>query len=517
MSKAHYTRVKPFPDESIFSWITRISNLELLSKPTKLYYKMFRLTRLGPEASHNIVNAIQSDDINQETVQQMRYFDGAGKFLYRGIPVRRIHLRMHSPQICPACIREFGYAKSFWDLRVATTCHIHQVSLTDTCPGCNKLIRWLRPSLSRCTCSAHLDRITTLDSPKLAQFNELIYSLHHKDYEPSFSNPIYKIIQQGSVADVINVIEKFGNNFYTGRSPHSKDYDIKPYSAKHPKFFKTLVTVFIDLLEDWPNAFLKFIDDNFYSLRATGVEKSYVQKFFSQLALLNSPLSREFEKQLGIHLASNTKIRPSKELSDALIAGQFNPTIINVASAAKLMNVKTEHILNYLSSGLARHISPYKEPALSSAVYFSELNKSAFANNSLTPISKLLQELGISKFLLKQLQKRGQLKNSYFGRKQYNSISSADYKEFISSLLHNATQITEPKGYKSLKSILSDRFITESFRADLIGEIQAGHISVKQLADEKLSSAMNIYINRKDLKNFKSARTQANKDKESKA
>lgn len=70
-----------------------------------------------------------------------------GHFISRPYLLR--HLR---PQLCPACIFEFGYARSLWDFSLVAACHYLQCMLIDQCPDCARRIQWTRPSLQCCTC-----------------------------------------------------------------------------------------------------------------------------------------------------------------------------------------------------------------------------------------------------------------------------------------------------------------------------------------------------------------------------
>lgn len=67
------------------------------------------------------------------------------------------HLSAPSAGICPACIRESGYASAWWDLKYAIACPTHTRMLVHNCPGCGRRLTHLRRGLLRCSCGASLE------------------------------------------------------------------------------------------------------------------------------------------------------------------------------------------------------------------------------------------------------------------------------------------------------------------------------------------------------------------------
>lgn len=69
-----------------------------------------------------------------------------------------IQLNIKSPKICTQCILETGFADSFWDLKFAIGCPIHNKYLLKRCPDCKKQLTWFRPGLLRCKCGCDLSK-----------------------------------------------------------------------------------------------------------------------------------------------------------------------------------------------------------------------------------------------------------------------------------------------------------------------------------------------------------------------
>lgn len=72
----------------------------------------------------------------------------------------RPYLIRHAwPRICPLCLAGDGYAKSYWELSLATVCWCHRVRLIDECFSCGCPISWRRPGMLSCYCGAtYLDQ-----------------------------------------------------------------------------------------------------------------------------------------------------------------------------------------------------------------------------------------------------------------------------------------------------------------------------------------------------------------------
>jgi len=57
-----------------------------------------------------------------------------------------------SARFCPLCVAEKGFIESYWGLRFAIGCPIHERFAISICPQCNKKITWQRKGLLTCLC-----------------------------------------------------------------------------------------------------------------------------------------------------------------------------------------------------------------------------------------------------------------------------------------------------------------------------------------------------------------------------
>lgn len=96
--------------------------------------------------------------------------DGLTEYRLNGHPIGRglnlAPLRLKRPAICPACIKESGFADVCWDATSFVACPAHGTYLLHCCPTCSSPLRWLRPGLLTCSCGASLgDAVTEPASP----------------------------------------------------------------------------------------------------------------------------------------------------------------------------------------------------------------------------------------------------------------------------------------------------------------------------------------------------------------
>jgi TniQ len=76
-----------------------------------------------------------------------------------------VDLNLAHPKICPMCLKESGFARLVWDLRVVITCWRHGCYLLDHCSVCRRRLTWGRKALTACTCGADFMIQRTEDAP----------------------------------------------------------------------------------------------------------------------------------------------------------------------------------------------------------------------------------------------------------------------------------------------------------------------------------------------------------------
>lgn len=69
-------------------------------------------------------------------------------------------MNRHS-KVCPACLSEHPYLRGIWNLSFYTVCARHETRLVDTCPNCQKPLKWNRRRPDYCGCKQNLAKVDT--------------------------------------------------------------------------------------------------------------------------------------------------------------------------------------------------------------------------------------------------------------------------------------------------------------------------------------------------------------------
>lgn len=81
--------------------------------------------------------------------------------LFNNSPVYKYLLSPERPRVCPGCLREIGYCRRIWDLKLVTACPLHRRLLLDVCPRCESPMSTKRKRVSFCACGYDYRRART--------------------------------------------------------------------------------------------------------------------------------------------------------------------------------------------------------------------------------------------------------------------------------------------------------------------------------------------------------------------
>jgi hypothetical protein len=97
---------------------------------------------------------------------------------YQNAMISPVDINLAHPKICPICLKESGFARLVWDLRVAITCWRHGCYLLDHCSVCGRRLTWGRKALTACTCGANLMIQRTEDAPmSVLEFSRMLETM----------------------------------------------------------------------------------------------------------------------------------------------------------------------------------------------------------------------------------------------------------------------------------------------------------------------------------------------------
>lgn len=166
-------------DENLTAYRMRIAEENGLDKP----YWAFE--RMG-KAFQNKLESIQKTAILTEQpfehLLSRAYLDllhYAVHINWCGSLVSREMIRK-APALCPVCIKEKAYIRSFWDLRTVVACPYHDCWLVDKCPSCKNTIHWDGIRGTRCLCGYSLDcsdgtTVASKEAISLAAISEIAF------------------------------------------------------------------------------------------------------------------------------------------------------------------------------------------------------------------------------------------------------------------------------------------------------------------------------------------------------
>lgn len=155
-------RIEPYPSESLPGFVIRLCDvngwwsyrdlaLKLDLKPDELRYQSGDLRslekRLGLAAG---------------TLPLPGSRHGHHQAVIAGQSLSGRHLHKDR-RVCPACLAETGYQRSYWDFTFITRCHIHGTAFATLC-ACGRPLKWSDPALA--SCKACLTKDVRLKTPE---------------------------------------------------------------------------------------------------------------------------------------------------------------------------------------------------------------------------------------------------------------------------------------------------------------------------------------------------------------
>lgn len=155
-------RVTPYHDELLSGFMMRASLKNRLLGPDELMCKLLGGTRNMlmtdmPNLAYMTLNTVQAvqqlSGIEQWQQGEPRWWVGS-EWLSKSMFVTP-----RRSKICPACLAEQPYLRGIWSLSFYAVCARHQVRLVETCPNCQKRLKWNRRRPDYCGCTQSLAQI----------------------------------------------------------------------------------------------------------------------------------------------------------------------------------------------------------------------------------------------------------------------------------------------------------------------------------------------------------------------
>lgn len=281
--------VEYYPDESIFSLISRLSAANHYATPSYIYRAVFKRY---PNNNPNLINnpdglsfLEQLSHIKYERLLQLVYCrKGKSDFFTVGTGKKLHRFVFHSKgtKICPRCISEAWYARRTWEITLVTTCVKHRCLLLDCCPNCGQRISWLWPSQTGCLCGFNYsdtepDEIPIEQVAITSRLEQLVLGVNTP--KPAVDLP--SILVPLRLEYLTTLLFFFGGQFVgqtdlTGKTLGGLEDNIKTHAlmVKVPEVFSS-----------WPESFYAFLDWQ-RNRRSGGAGDTGIQRDFGAFNLV---------------------------------------------------------------------------------------------------------------------------------------------------------------------------------------------------------------------------------------
>ena len=251
---------KPYHDESLVSFILRLTELNHLRNPRQLLEYICGFSTKPPTPKHitRIAELTCNSPNDIENLfgfeWQLNNFGTVWRYNNEYI-TKPYFISSRYLSYCPLCLKEKQYLRAWWEFTFYTTCAIHNVNLEDRCPTCHRLMTWKRPGVNLCICNSTISEAIPQISDKILNFFSTIIVKH---INPNDDLSVPSLLPNNIVRKLLNLdldalfktIWLFG---YILRYQHKNSKK----SNKPKKVIKSqeiLLSAF-QILENWPESF----------------------------------------------------------------------------------------------------------------------------------------------------------------------------------------------------------------------------------------------------------------------
>jgi predicted DNA-binding transcriptional regulator AlpA len=293
----------PYPDESFVGYVIRLTEINRYETPSWIlqlaglgsYHKVY----VAFDEGIDLRGLIQLTRSKKEVIRSIRYSplnpskgkrDKFRDYYVHGHPVPRVVIKAHQPKVCVACLCEYGYVRTLWDLTAVTACPLHQCLLLDSCPHCRRRISFNRPRVSHCRC----DFDWRESKPKLLEEAELevtslIYSYFYPAESHSFSH-----LRQLSLKDLIAVLFFFAGQYSAAQDPSDSPTQIVRLGrSMSNKTVHRFLCQAASVFRDWPKSYFSFLQSRIENLgpsrEVMSVQKAFGSHWDTLLRRFKSP------------------------------------------------------------------------------------------------------------------------------------------------------------------------------------------------------------------------------------
>jgi len=243
----------PFPTESLFGYILRLSEENGYTTPWSLFLLAQIRQHEARSAGMKVAKLAQVSNRPQTELQSISYrWPGDHPRFCRllGHPLTPWELVGARPKLCPECVAEKGFIEAHFDLALMTGCPVHRRSLLSRCPRCMKPLRWFRPGLLECDCGASL---RNADLPVISGAETDLLDIIRRKTLGRAASRDHASGLPGSYLDVMSLQPLLSLAGMLGRRRMVVDNDSDRRNSQH------IVFAAASVLADWPKNFFRLL------------------------------------------------------------------------------------------------------------------------------------------------------------------------------------------------------------------------------------------------------------------
>ena len=243
----------PFPTESLFGYILRLSEENGYTTPWSLFLLAQIRQHEARSTGMKVAKVAQICNRPQTELQSISYRwpgDHQRSCRLLGYLLTPWELAVTAPKLCPECVAKKGFIEAHFDLALMTGCPVHRRSLLSRCPGCVTPLRWFRPGLLECHCGASLRNV---DLPAISLAESDLFDIMRRkilgldagrDYASGLPSSNLEVMSLQALLSLVGML---------GRRRMVVDND------SNRRNFQRVVFAAASVLADWPNNFFRLL------------------------------------------------------------------------------------------------------------------------------------------------------------------------------------------------------------------------------------------------------------------
>ncbi len=471
-------RIAPIIDESLAGYIVRLAErnafervgwlLDLAGIPTgrSMFFEpdLKRLSGLARVP----VTALECMRIGEGT---------GGDCLFRGRPIRRIHVRTRDRRLCPGCLVESPHVRRCWDLSVVQVCPRHLLRLIERCEACGKAISWLNPSICHCRCGFDL-RCGATESVLADHVGATRLLVDMLDVEPrsEIAAPLANLTFSGTV-DLLTVLGG-------GEAQLAGGKRVAAGCKVNPDFYKILQDG-LDRTGEWPARFhglLASLRSHAPSRRGSyGLIKSFGRLHAALILIEDTNAKRVVGEAFRDFVRKNGDIGLTRRRSLLLsLEDRQQASHLTIKEASLQLGLSVVKVRRLIAAGLLQQVSEPRGKGRPQLVLGEAVRRLAASPRWLLNRGEAMAELAVDRPVFDKLVERGFIYpiDRGSGTSMPWLIDRSEVTGLVAALERTCVEPGRRKGTLPLRKASPFLFNARKGLVDLIGAVRAGRFAI---------------------------------------